>query len=281
MKFCHFLRRGLALLLLLATLISAIPFVAASADENGIPWELRGKDLVASFDENGNLVYEEADARIRGAMRASSFNEQADQDFSQKQRVAFFVDRENSEENAGFNVDQDGTEATFSFNSSTGTNITNLINRGVTDFFVITKKKSGSFSVTDLKNVIKHAGNSANVYAWMHCALDNSYIKANKNSAQYHFSVGRKCNAYDTSHSLYNSRNGYVDLGLSAYQTYFNGLVDQVEACDGVDGVLLDSVKWGADYYGWADDAKTKMGATAYNAAVDALAAHHGYVTKT
>jgi len=270
MRHSIFLRRSLAMLLLLATLLSLLPNVFAAEEESDIPKELRGKDLVAELDENGDLVYSEAGADVKAAMRAASFNEQATQAFSTNQRVAFFLDNGNSEGNTSYK--------SFTYSDA---NIDNLTARGVTDFFVMTKTKAGSFSVTNLKNVITYAGTAANVYAWMHCALDNKYIKANEGSAQYHFRVGRKCNAYDSTSDYYDTRNGYVDLRLSAYKTYFNGLVDQVEACTGVDGVLLDSVKFGADYYGWCTNARTKMGTTAYNAAVVKLAAHHGYTYKT
>ncbi len=269
MKLSNFLRRSLAMLVLLATVLSLLPVAFAAEEETGIPKELQGKDLVASYDENGNLVYTEADESVRGAMRASSFNEQATQDFSTKARVAFFIDNGNSE---------NSSHLKFTISNA---NIDNLVNRGVTDFFVMTKTQAGSFSTTNLKNVISYAASSVKVYAWMHSAFDKAYIKSHNNSAQYHFSVGRKCNAYDTSHSLYDSRNSFVDLSQSAYKTYFNGLVDQVEACTGVDGILLDSVKWGGNYYGWDTDARTAMGKTAYNAAVTAMAKHEGYVTKT
>ncbi len=269
MKLSNFLRRSLALLALLAIVLSLLPVAFAAEEETGIPKELQGKDLVASYDESGKLVYTEADESVRGAMRASSFNEQATQDFSAKPRVAFFIDNGNSE---------NSSHLKFTISNA---NIDNLVSCGVTDFFVMTKTKAGSFSTTNLKNVISYAASSVKVYAWMHTALDNAYIKSNNNSAQYHFSVGRKCNAYATSHDLYDTRNGYVDLSLSAYKTYFNGLVDQVEACTGVDGILLDSVKWGGNYYGWDTDARTAMGKTAYNAAVTAMAKHEGYTTST
>ncbi len=270
MKLSSLIRRSLAMLVLLATLVSLVPNVFAAEDENGIPKELQGKELIAELDENGDLVYTEADESTKAAMRATSFNAQATQDFSKGARVAFFIDDSNTEGNTSYKA--------FTISDA---NIDNLTARGVTDFFVMTKNKAGTFSTTDLKNVITYAGTAANVYAWMHCALDNAYIAANEGSAQYHFRVGRKCNAYSSDSEYYDTRNGFVDLRLSAYRTYFNGLVDQVEACAGVDGVLLDSVKFGADYYGWDGNARTTMGTTAYNAAVVKLAAHHGYTYKT
>ncbi|MBE6984276.1 MAG: hypothetical protein E7434_01440 [Ruminococcaceae bacterium] len=255
MKLSNFMRRSLAMLVLLATLLALVPNVFATEDDNGIPKELQGKDLIAELDENGDLVYTEADEATKAAMRASSFNVQATQDFSKKARVAFFIDPSKSE---------NSSHLAFTISN---TNIDNLTARGVTDFFVMTKTKAGTFSVTNLKNVISHAGSAANVYAWMHCARDDAYLASTKAAAQYHYRVGQNNiqNGGDT------GITGFVDLAYSAYITKMQGHIDSVEACSGVDGVLLDSVSFGSAYMGWGSAAQSYMGKTVWNAVIPHL----------
>ena len=161
------------------------------------------------------------------------------------------------------------------------TNIDNLVARGVTDFYVLVKSEDGTFSTTALKNVLSYAGSTARVHAWLSCAKDTSYLKNNPTAAQYHFAAGYKNNSHASSSSYYDSRNGYVNLADSGYISYMNGLIDELEAISGLDGILLDQVRFGGDYYGWDSAAKTALGKTNYNTVVEALAAQHGYSLKT
>jgi len=161
------------------------------------------------------------------------------------------------------------------------TNIDNLTNRGVTDLYVMVKSADGTFSTTNLKNVISYANEGVRVHAWLNCSKDNSYLKNNPTSASYHFAAGYKNNAHSSSSSYYNSRNGYVNLADSGYNTYFNDLVDQLEAIEGLDGILLDGIRFGGDYYGWGPQAQNALGKSHYNTLVKALAAHHGYTYST
>ncbi len=260
--------RSIASLILFAMLVGLVPAAFASEDNSQeLP---AGEMLVAELDEDGELVYSEADESTKSAMRSTSFNAQATQSLSKRNRVAYFID-ENATE----------TSALYRF-QVTSTNIKNLINLGVTDFFVMTKDRNGNFNTTTLRQVISYAGTSANVYAWMHAALDNYFIADNPGSAQYHFRAGRKCNAYSADSTNYNAGiASYVDLGSSAYRAYFKSLVDNVEECSGVDGILLDSVKFGQDTFGWDDSAKEYMGRSVYNEVVINLAKHYGYTYKT
>ncbi len=165
--------------------------------------------------------------------------------------------------------------------SITDANIDNLISRGVTDFYVLTKATNGTFSTTNLKNVVNYAGSNARVHAWMSVAKDNAYLKNNPTAAQYHFAAGFKNNAHSSSSSYYNVRNGYVDMANTGYISYMNGLIDQIEAIDGVDGIMLDHLRFGGEYYGWGDVAKAAMGKSYYNTMAKALADHHGYTCTT
>jgi len=161
------------------------------------------------------------------------------------------------------------------------TNITNLASRGVTDLYVWTKDPDGGFTTSYLKQVVQYAPSSVRVHAWMNSAKDTAYIKSHPTVAQYHFAVGYKNNAHSTSSSYYDSRNAYVNLADDGYISYMNGLIDQIEAIDGVDGILLDGIRMGGDYYGWGQDAMDAMGKDHYNTVVKALADHHGYNIKT
>ncbi len=269
MKFCHFLRRGLALLLLLATLMSLMPAVYAAEDDASgtlqieVPEELSDEDfVVAQFDENGDIVYEPASEEIRKATRdVDSCRWQSGTNLSTRQRLAFFIDPSNSEGNNGY--------SNFTVNQ---TNIENLTGSGVTDFFVMTKTRAGSFSKTALKNTISYAG-SAKVYAWMHCGDDDAYLKANEKAAQYHFRT-----KYGNIQNGKGDVTGYVHLGYEPYITYMQGLIDDIETdCSGVDGVVLDSVRFGGDYLGWDTDAMAAMTKDNWNAVIEALFVSAGY----
>ncbi len=269
MKFSRFLRRGLALLLLLATLMSLMPAVYAAEDDASgtlqieVPEELSDEDfVVAQFDENGDIVYEPASEEIRKATRdVDSCRWQSGTNLSTRQRLAFFIDPSNSEGNSGY--------SNFTVNQ---TNIENLTGSGVTDFFVMTKTRAGSFSKTALKNTISYAG-SAKVYAWMHCGDDDAYLKANEKAAQYHFRT-----KYGNIQNGKGDVTGYVHLGYEPYITYMQGLIDDIENdCSGVDGVVLDSVRFGGDYLGWDTDAMAAMTKDNWNAVIQALFVSAGY----
>ncbi|MBE6928451.1 MAG: hypothetical protein E7467_08230, partial [Ruminococcaceae bacterium] len=152
------------------------------------------------------------------------------------------------------------------------TNIDNLVSRGVTDFYVQVKTDDGSFDTTALSNVISHAGSTARVHAVLKIALDDTYLANNEKAAQYHFRVGYKnsANGGDT-------RTGYVDLGNTSYQSYINNQINTIEAISGIDGIMLDDARYGADYYGWGDDLRTAMGKSDYNTFAAALCKQYGY----
>lgn len=275
MKFSNFLRRSLAMLVLLATFLSLVPNVFAARDDIDnividIPDYLEDEDIVtASFGEDGKIVYDIASEEIRAAINAGGMTTSAITDTSgttilenrgnpamaKQQRLAFFIDPSNSEGTSNY--------VTFSL---TAARVQTLVAAGVTDLFVMTKNRAGTFSLTDLKTANSNKG-SAKVYAWMHCARDDAYLASNKNSAQYHFRAGynNSQNGGDTSVS------GYVHLANSGYVTYMKGLMEQ--ANDFADGLLLDSLIFGTEYMGWDADARTYMGKTYYNEAVKAMCA--------
>ncbi len=277
MKFSNLLRRSLAMLLLLAMLVTLVPNVFA-AEETGdidnividVPDHLKDEDVVtASFGEDGKITYDYASDEVRAVINAGGMTTSAITDSSgttilenrgnpamaKQQRLAFFIDPSNSEGTSNY--------STFSL---TAARVQNLVAAGVTDLFVMTKNRAGSFSLTDLKTANSNKG-SAKVYAWMHCARDDAYLASNKNSAQYHFRAGynNDQNGGDT------SVTGYVHLANSGYVTYMKGLMDQ--ANDYADGLLLDSLIFGSEYMGWDADARTYMGKTYYNEAVKAMCA--------
>jgi len=155
--------------------------------------------------------------------------------------------------------------------------IDNLTNRGVTDLYVLVKGEAGSINTTALKNVISYASSNVRVHAWLMCARDNSYLKSNPTHAVYHFRVGYKNNAHSSSSSYYDSRNGFVDLRNTSYQKYFNSIVDDMEAIEGLDGIHLDTIRYGGDYYDWHTNLKKALGKSAYNTMAKAMCGQHGY----
>ncbi len=161
------------------------------------------------------------------------------------------------------------------------TNIDRLVSRGVTDLYVLVKGEAGSINTTDLKNVISYADSSVRVHAWLMCARDNSYIKSNPTHAVWHFRFGYKTNAHSTGSSYYVDRNGYVDLRNTSYQAYFNGIVDELEAISGLDGIHLDTIRYGGDYYDYGTNFKNEMGVSKYNAIAKAMCAQYGYTYST
>jgi len=161
------------------------------------------------------------------------------------------------------------------------TNIVNLANRGVTDVYVLVKGEDGGFSTSTIKKIISYAPSSMRVHAWMMCSRDNTYLRSNPKHAVYHFRFGYKNNAHSSSSSYYVDRKGYVDLRNSSYKSYFNGLVDQLEAISGLDGIHLDTIRYGGDYYGWNTDLRTYLGASYFNTVAKAMCKQHGYTYST
>ena len=211
----NLLRRSLAMLLLIATLMSFVPNVfAAEADGQiddeiviDIPDSLKDEDIVtATFGEDGKIVYDVASDDVRQAIIgreegtyadvANIQKDRAGTDLSAGQRLAFFIDPSNSQGHSNY--------TTFSLSA---TAIKNLVAAGVTDLFVMTKNQAGTFDMTNLKTANSNKG-SAKVYAWMHCAIDDAYIISHRTSAQYHFRAGyqNKQNGED------NTVTGFVHL---------------------------------------------------------------------
>jgi len=269
MKFSNFLRRSLAMLVLLATFLSLVPNVFAARDDIDnividIPDYLEDEDIVtASFGEDGKIVYDIASEEIRAAINTgleqnvraitlpngNTLQEgRAGTSMAAQQRLAFFIDPANTEGNTNYK--------TFSL---TAARVKNLVAAGVTDLFVMTKDRAGNFDMTNLKTANSNKG-SAKVYAWMHCARDDAYLASNKSAAQLHWRAGynNHANGGDT------SVIGFVHLGNAGYISYMEGLVAQ--ATSYADGLLLDSVRFSTEYTGWDTDAKAyfleKYGAT-------------------
>ncbi len=274
MKFFKLMHRGLALLLLLAMLVTLMPSAFAAEQGNidndiviDVPEKFKDEDVVvATFGEDGKIVYDFASDDVRNAIDAGRedgtyadvtdmLTNRAGTDFSAGQRLAFFIDPSNSEGNSNY----------VSY-SLTAAIVKNLVAAGVTDLFVMTKNRAGTFSLTNLKTANTNKG-SAKVYAWMHCARDDAYLKSNKESAQYHYRAGFN-NAQNGGDS---SVTGFVNLGYAAYITYMEGLVKQATSYS--DGLLLDSLLFGTEYTGWGQEARDYMGKTNYNNAVKAMCA--------
>ncbi len=216
----HFVRRGIAICLLLAMLIGLVPSLYA-AEDTVIPIE------------NDDLKH--AGEKILG----------------------YWINPSN-----------------FTISNA---NIDNLTNLGVTDIYVLVKGEAGSINTTALKNVISYASSKVRVHAWVMCARDNAYLKSHPTHAVYHFRVGYKNNAHSSSSSYYDSRNGFVDLRNTSYQKYFNGIVDDLEAIDGLDGIHLDTIRYGGDYYDWSTNLKNALGKSNYNTMAKTMCDHHGY----
>ncbi len=171
MKLSNLLRRGLAMLLLLATLLSLVPSVFAAEEEGSIdnividiPDELKNEDIVtARFGEDGKIIYDFADENVRSAIIGREEGTSAITDTSgneilenrgnpamaKQQRLAFFIDPSNSE----------GTSNYSSF-SLTAARVKNLVAAGVTDLFVMTKDRAGNFDMTNLKTANTNKGSA-------------------------------------------------------------------------------------------------------------------------
>ncbi len=167
------------------------------------------------------------------------------------------------------------------FFTPTDAKIDALTARGVTDFYVLTKDYEGDLDTSLLTDVISYASSSVRVHAWIYAGRDDTYLASNPTHSQYHFRVGNKCNAHDSSSSYYDSRNGFVDLSQSAYITYFNKQINTLEAVSGIDGIVVDLARYGAEYYGFGPELKAKVTKAEYNELAKALCAHHGYTYNT
>jgi len=245
MKLSNFLRRSLAMLVLLATLLSLVPSVFAAKDELGN--ELTAVETLSSTD--GKVT------RAVTPVQNDNIN------LSNKEILAFYVDP--------------------AYFTATDARIDALTARGVTDFYVKCKEDDGALDTDLLTSVIEYAGTAARVHAWLTAGRDDTYLASNPTHSQYHFRVGYNCNAHDSSSSYYDTRNGWVDLSQSAYVTYFNSQINTIEAVSGVDGVLVDVARYGADYYGFGPELKAKVTQAEYNELAKALCAHYGYTYNT
>ncbi len=226
MKMRHFLRRSLAIAVLLATILTLAPTSFATADSGKVT-----RAITPVQNDNINL--------------------------SGKEIIAFYIDP--------------------AYFTATDAKIDALTARGVTDFYVMVKDYEGDLDTSLLSDVIGYAGTSVKVHAWISAARDDTYLASNPTHAQYHFRVGTNCNAHSSSDSNYDTRNGFVDLANSSYITYFNKQIDTLEAVSGIDGIVVDIARYGADYYGFGPELKAKVTKAEYNELAKALCAHYGY----
>ena len=239
----HFMRRGMALLLLIAMLLSVLPTAFAQEAEQT---EITTEAVVGAND----VLSTSATAQTHNVTNSA------------KEINAYWLNPSN------FTI--------------SNTNIDRLIARGVTDIYVLAKGELGTLNTTDITNVISHAGTSARVHAWVVCARDDSFLKSNPTAATVHFRFGQKNNAHDSSSSYYADRIGYVDLRNTNYIDHMNtNIIDKLEAISGLDGIHLDYVRYGAEYYGWDTGLRNALGKADHNTLVEALCKHHGYTYKT
>ncbi|MGM9554157.1 MAG: VWA domain-containing protein [Faecousia sp.] len=268
MKLRKLFSRSIAILLLCAMLLSVMPTAFAVDDT-----ENETEPLTATFtigtetDETAVEVDTEAeietDAETRSAARAATVTpvQNATVSHSGEKVVGFWLNPSN------FTVSQ--------------TNIQNLVNNGVTDIYVLVKGIDGSFSTTTIQNIINYAGSNARVHAWMMVGRDDDFLYDNPTSAFYHFRVGYKCNAHSSGSSYYDSRNGYVNLRNSSYQTYFLNQVNTLASISGLDGIHLDTMRYGMSVYDWGSELQSYMGKTDYNTVAKALCVTNGYTYTT
>ena len=257
MKTTNWMQRTLAFLLMLAMLAGMVPAVfATEEDTQGALSLIEDSSVASSYAEEEQTAPEGYATRTGGVTVAAN---QATIKHSKQQIVGYWV-------NGGYNGSS----------NITATDVKRLVERGVTDFYVLVKG-TGSTSYTQLDTVIANKG-TARVHAWLMCARDNTYIKNNPTCAEYHFRTGQK-NAHSSGSYLDSSSsavNGYVDLSNSAYITYMQGVITNLKN-KGVDGIHLDTIRYGANSYGWDGSLQSYMGKEDYNTVAKAACVTFGW----
>lgn len=161
--------------------------------------------------------------------------------------------------------------------------LNNLSSNGVTDIYFLVKGTDGdALNTTKLQTVINNKGNMR-VHAWLMCGRDDAYIASNPTQAFYHFREGYKnknAKTYSASNGYYNESGvtGYVNLRSSTYQSAFmTKYIDKLVALTGLDGIHLDTIRYGAITYDWGSELKAYMGKQDYNTVAKALCVSKGY----
>lgn len=178
----------------------------------------------------------------------------------------------------------------FSSTANLKTVLANLSANKVTDIYFLVKGTDGdALDTTMLETVIANKGNMR-VHAWLMCGRDDAYIAENPTQAFYHFREGyknRNAKTQSAGKGYYNANDGvtgYVNLRSTAYQTYFiKNYIDKLVTISGLDGIHLDSIRYGAMTYDWGSELKTYMGKEDYNTVAKALCVtnNFNYTTDT
>lgn len=273
MKFRSVIRRVCALVLLLSMLAGVVPFAfAAQEDESAYDAGIASDAQIAA--DESEFAAEEADgtesveetpaARTDATARAAVTPVQnCTTEHSEEEIYAFWINPSSG------------------FYPVTQASIQLLASKGITDLYVLVKGEAGSIETTALKTAIQYAG-SMRVHAWVMAGKDEYYLKnVDSNAGASHFRWGLY-NRVGGDYYNANAVMAYIDLRNTAYRNYFlTKVVDVLAGINGLDGIHLDTIRYGTINYGWDSTLKTALGKTDYNTVAKALCVSSGYTYTT